>query len=531
MISSLSVLAKVNDFGFIETPYRKVKEGKILNEIAYLSADDEERAVIAQFNAPVDPKTNKFERDLVKVRKRGDFLVVAPEDVQYIDIASNQILSASASLIPFVEHDDANRALMGSNMQRQAVPLLRPETPLVGTGVEAMVARDSGAIIVADADGEIEFVDSTRIVLKVDPGSKMKPRQILTGEAQRIEYDLMKFVRTNQNTAVNQVALVVTGQRVKKGEVLADGPATDRGQLALGRNILVAFMPWNGYNFEDAILISEKVVREDLYTSIHIEELEIQVRDTKRGEEELTREIPNVSEDATKNLDESGIIRIGAEVKSGDILVGKVTPKGETEPTPEEKLLKAIFGSKAGDVKDASLKMPAGTEGTVISTNLFSRKKKDPKTKKEDKKKIELLEKEMADRTERIRHNLVNYLVENFGKKASLGIKTRAGKTLVKKDGKITTGTFDKLELELVDYHEPWFKDDADNQAIVELFSEYKALMREIDNDLRTEKHKIMIGDELPPGIVQLAKVYVAQKRKLKVGDKMAGRHGNKGVV
>ena len=531
LISSLSTLAKVNDFGFIETPYRVVKDGTVSNDIEYLSADDEERVVIAQFNAPVDPETGKFERDLVKARKRGDFILVAPEEVQYIDIASNQILSASASLIPFVEHDDANRALMGSNMQRQAVPLLRPETPIVGTGIEEKVARDSGAVVVADEDGIIEYVDSMRIVLRVDPGAVASARRILTGEAQRIEYEMMKFVRTNQNSAINQTPLVLPGQRVKKGDVLADGPSTDRGQLALGRNILVAFMPWNGYNFEDAILISERAVREDNFTSIHIEEHEIQVRDTKRGEEELTREIPNVSEDATKNLDENGIIRTGAEVKSGDILVGKVTPKGETEPTPEEKLLKAIFGSKAGDVKDASLKMPAGTEGIVIDTKLFSRKKKDPKTKKEDKKRLELLDKEMEEKTESIRQRLRDYLFETFGDKATKGIKTRSGKTLVKSGGKLTKATFDKVELDLVDASVPWFDNDKDNKMVRELFSEYERLLKELDADLRTEKHKIMIGDELPPGIVQLAKVYVAQKRKLKVGDKMAGRHGNKGVV
>ncbi|MEZ4762401.1 MAG: DNA-directed RNA polymerase subunit beta [Calditrichia bacterium] len=531
LISSLSVLARVNDFGFIETPYRKVKGGKVADEIEYLSADDEERVTIAQFNAPIDVKTGNFENDLVKVRKRGDFVMTSPDDVQYIDVASNQILSASASLVPFVEHDDANRALMGSNMQRQAVPIIRPETPIVGTGVEEQIAKDSGAMILADVDGVVEKVDSNKIIIRVDVGAVDEPRQILTGEAQRVEYELMKFVRTNQSTCINQNVLVSEGQPVKKGDVLADGPATDRGQLALGRNVLVAFMPWNGYNFEDAIVISERMVSEDLYTSIHVEELEIQVRDTKRGEEELTREIPNVSEEATKNLDENGIIRTGAEVKAGDILVGKVTPKGETEPTPEEKLLKAIFGSKAGDVKDASLKMPAGAEGVVIDTKLFSRKKKDPKTKKDDKKKLEILENETDEKIDAIRNRLIDYLVNTFGSTPSKGIMTRPGKTLVKPGSKITAGTFDTIELDLVDYLTPWFDDDEKNTRIRQMFTEYKNLMRDIDNDLRTEKHKIMVGDELPPGIVQLAKVYVAQKRKLKVGDKMAGRHGNKGVI
>ncbi len=531
LISSLSVLAKVNNFGFIETPYRKVKNGKVSNEIEYLSADDEERAVIAQFNAPIDVKTGKFENDLVKVRKRGDFLMAPPEEVQYVDVASNQILSASASLVPFVEHDDANRALMGSNMQRQAVPLIRPVTPIVGTGVEAQIARDSGAMVLSEVDGVVEKVDTTKIVIRVDADAVENPRQILTGEAQRVEYELMKFVRTNQNTCINQVPVVSEGQRVVKGQVLADGPGTDRGELALGRNILVAFMPWNGYNFEDAILISERMVKDDCYTSIHIEEHEIQVRDTKRGEEELTREIPNVSEDATKNLDETGIIRIGAEVKSGDILVGKVTPKGETEPTPEEKLLKAIFGSKAGDVKDASLKMHAGAEGVVINTKLFSRKKKDPKTKKLDKKLLEQLESQTFEQVEAIRERLQKYLVKKFGDLPTKGIETRPGKVMVKPGEKISEATFEKVELDLLDTSGPWFEDEAKNEEVRKIFSEYKSLMREIDNELRTEKHKIMVGDELPPGIVQLAKVYVAQKRKLKVGDKMAGRHGNKGVV
>lgn len=531
LISSLCVLGKVNEFGFIETPYRRVENGKLTDTVEYLSADDEERAIIAQFNAPVETKTGKFERDLIKVRQRGDFILSRPEEVQYIDVASNQIVSPAASLIPFLEHDDANRALMGSNMQRQAVPLIRPEAPYVGTGMEDRVARDSGSVIVSDVDGEVEKVDSEKIVIKVDPGTVSDVHQILIGGAQRVEYDLMKFTRTNQNTGINQRPLVYEGQKVKKGDVLADGHATEKGELALGSNILVAFMPWNGYNFEDAIIISERITRDDVYTSIHVEEFDTQVRDTKRGEEELTREIPNVSEEATKNLDENGIVRVGAEVSSGDILVGKVTPKGETEPTPEEKLLKAIFGSKAGDVKDASLKLPSGMEGIVIDTKLFSRKKKDSKTKKEDKKQIDQLEKESEAKIKDIQQRLLIYLVETFGDKPTLGIKSKAGKYLVKPKAKITKTAFQKIEIDFIDYLEPWFEDDDLNEQVRRTFSEYKALMREIENDLRTEKYKIMIGDELPPGIVQLAKVYVAQKRKLKVGDKMAGRHGNKGVV
>lgn len=531
LISSLCVLAKVNEFGFIETPYRKVKEGIVTNQIEYLSADDEERTVIAQFNAPMDQETGKFKRDLVKVRQRSDFLLASPNDVQYIDVASNQIVSAAASLIPFLEHNDANRALMGSNMQRQAVPLIKPEAPIVGTGMEKKVASDSGAIIVSEVDGVVEKVDSEKIIVKVNTGAVSDTRQILTGESQKVEYDLLKFSRTNQNTCINQRPIVFEGQSVKKGDALADGHSTDRGDLALGRNILVAFMPWNGFNYEDAIVMSERIARDDVFTSIHIEEFDTQVRDTKRGEEELTREIPNVSEEATKNLDENGIVRIGAEVKSGDILVGKVTPKGEIEPTPEEKLLKAIFGSKAGDVKDASLKLPSGMEGIVIDAKLFSRKKKDPKTKREDRKKIDALEKEYNERIRAITDRFLDHLVANVGGKPTLGVKTKIGKTLVKPKAAITLKAFEKIEIDLVDYLEPWFKEAELNEKVQSIFSEYKSLLRELENDLRTEKYKIMIGDELPPGIVQLAKVYVAQKRKLKVGDKMAGRHGNKGVV
>jgi DNA-directed RNA polymerase subunit beta len=531
LISSLSVLARVNDFGFIETPYRKVTDGKLQGELTFLSADDEERAVIAQFNAPVDFEKKTFEKDIVKVRQKGDFLMVAPKDVQYIDVASNQILSASASLIPFVEHDDANRALMGSNMQRQSVPLLKPEAPIVGTGVESQIARDSGAMVISDVDGVVEKVDADEIVIKVDPKSVDSVERILTGEAEKKKFSLLKFVRTNQNTSINQKPLVKGGDKISKGDVLADGPATDRGDLALGRNVLVAFMPWNGYNFEDAIIISERLVRDDYFTSIHIEEFEIQVRDTKRGEEELTREIPNVSEEATKNLDENGIIRVGAEVKSGDILVGKVTPKGETEPTPEEKLLKAIFGSKAGDVKDASLKLPASMEGIVIDTKLFSRKKKDAKTKKEDKKWVEELEQETEQKIAEIKQQLKNYLFEQFGNTATNGVQTIDGKAILKKGEKISKTSFNKVDLESIDYESRWFNDNSKNKTIKKVFVEYRNLIREIDNEFRSEKHKIMIGDELPPGIVQLAKVYVAQKRKLKVGDKMAGRHGNKGVI
>lgn len=530
LITSLALLARVNEYGFLETPYRKVENGVVTNKIEYLAAPDEDRNVIAQFNAPVDPKTGKFLTDRVNARLRGDFPVVRPEEVNYIDVASNQILSASAALIPFLEHDDANRALMGSNMQRQAVPLLMPETPIVGTGIEGKIARDSGTMIISDVDGVVEKVDAEKIVIRVKEKID-DPRQILLGEADRRIYYLKKFERTNQNTCINQRPLVSEGDEVRKGDVLADGAATQFGELALGRNVLVAFMSWNGFNFEDAIVVSERVVRDDIFTSIHVEEFEIQVRDTKRGEEEFTREIPNVSEEATKDLDENGIIRRGAEVKPGDILVGKVTPKGETDPTPEEKLLKAIFGSKAGDVKDASLRVPPGMTGVVIDTRLFSRKTKDAKTRKENKKRIEILELEAQAKIAQIKERLMNEIITRFKGIPTLGVKSRLGKTIVKKGEPLPENLFSSIELEMLNFREKWFEDEKHNQFLDALLKEYKRLVKDIESDLNNEKHKLAIGDELQPGIVQLAKVYVAQKRKLRVGDKMAGRHGNKGVV
>jgi DNA-directed RNA polymerase subunit beta len=387
LISSLATYARINEFGFLETPYRKVVNGKATGQIDYLNADEEEEFIIAQANAVID-KHGRFTEERVKARYKGEFPVVTPEELQYMDVSPNQIVSAAAALIPFLEHDDANRALMGSNMQRQAVPLLQPEAPLVGTGIEQKVARDSRALVVSEVNGTVEKVSADEIVIRLD--ERKTKSELFDFEAKEtVTYKLTKFLRTNQDTMLNQKPLVSAGDRIRKGDVLADGCATDRGELALGRNVLVAFLPWRGYNFEDAIVISERVVQEDIYTSIHIEEFELQVRDTKRGEEELTREIPNVSEEATKNLDETGVIRIGAEVNAGDILVGKVTPKGETEPTPEEKLLKAIFGDKAGDVKDASLKAPPGMNGIVIDTKIFSLKRRDPKSKKREKKVLE----------------------------------------------------------------------------------------------------------------------------------------------
>jgi DNA-directed RNA polymerase subunit beta len=531
LISSLCVLARINDFGFIETPYRKVMDGVVTNEIEYLTATEEDNYTIAQVNAPLDDK-NKFVRDKIKARFKGDFPIVEPKSVEYMDVATNQIVSPAASLIPFLEHDDANRALMGSNMQRQAVPLLKPEAPIVGTGMEEKVARDSGALLISKTDGVVQYVDSEKIVVALESAKKSKSNDdLLADEEELLGYDLIKFQRTNQDTCINQRPLVKMGDQVKKGQVLADGGATDGGELALGRNILVAFMPWMGYNFEDAIIVSERIVREDLYTSVHVEEFELQVRDTKRGEEELTREIPNVSEEATKNLDETGIIRVGAEVNAGDIIVGKVTPKGETDPTPEEKLLKAIFGSKAGDVKDASLKAPPGMKGIVVDTKLFSRKHKDAKTRKKDREKSDQLDKQAEAKNNRLVERLQHILDEHYTGQKCNSIRYVDGKIAIKANTKIQPGVFTKVDIKNLDINMTWFESDAKNDFVRKLYSEYRIRIQEIENDLKREKHKILVGDELPPGIVQLAKVYIAEKRKLSVGDKMAGRHGNKGVV
>jgi DNA-directed RNA polymerase subunit beta len=531
LISSLCIHGRVNEFGFIESPYRKVKGGRVTDDIEYLTAEKEDVLTIAQANAQLDEK-GRLEEERVKARIRGDFPVVKPEEVQYMDVAPNQIVSAAAALVPFLEHDDANRALMGSNMQRQSVPLLKPEKPLVGTGLEEKIARDSRTIIVAERSGTVESVSADKIVVNYDIDESSIEALVSFDEKRRVEYHLTKFFRTNQDTCVNQRPLVVDGQRVKRGDVLADGCATDQGELALGRNILVAFMPWRGYNFEDAIVISERVVAEDVYTSIHIEEFELQVRDTKRGEEELTREIPNVSEDATRNLDEDGIVRVGAEVLEGDILIGKITPKGETDPTPEEKLLKAIFGEKAGDVKDASLKAPPGMKGVVIATKLFSRKKKDAEARKEDKRLLEALDRQ--------RRKDLNDLYTKLGKKLdtllagekSVGIRDTDGNVVLRAGTQFKEDTFQTLEaLEKLDPSQDWVEDKKKNNLVSKILGNYKAKVDEVEEHYKHEKSKVQLGDELPPGIVQLAKVYVAKKRKLSVGDKMAGRHGNKGVV
>ncbi|MFQ5823452.1 MAG: DNA-directed RNA polymerase subunit beta [bacterium] len=534
LISSLTTFARINDFGFIETPYRKVKNGRVENKIDYLSADDEDQYVIAQANAPIDEKGN-FIRDKVKSRFRGDFPVMSPPAVDYMDVSPNQIVSAAASLIPFLEHDDANRALMGSNMQRQAVPLLRTEAPLVGTGMESKVAKDSRAMVISDVDGVVEKVSSTEIVIKKDleESQKITLDSLLNFDAKdKVTYSLIKFARTNQDTCINQRPIVQVRQKVKKGDVLADGSATDGGELALGRNVLVAYMPWRGYNFEDAIIISERVVQEDIYTSVHIEEFELQVRDTKRGEEELTREIPNVSEETTKDLDENGIIREGAEVQAGDILVGKVTPKGETDPTPEEKLLKAIFGEKAGDVKDASLKAPPGMRGVVIDTKLFTRKKKDPKTKRLDKSKLDELEQWYNSELVLVKKLRDEKLIKVLNNKTSTSIRDKnSGKVLVRSGTLLTREKLEELDFEAIDYSAGICNNKKTNELVDAIWNAYHKNFNDMEEDFENKKFKIVVGDELPPGIVQLAKVYVAKKRKLMVGDKMAGRHGNKGVV
>lgn len=527
LISSLCVHARINDFGFIETPYRVVKNGKVTKKIQYLTAEEEDHAIIAQANAPIDSKGN-YENKYVKCRHRGDFPIVEPEDVQFMDISPNQIVSPAASLIPFLEHDDANRALMGSNMQRQGVPLLRCDSPIVGTGLEGRIAQDSRAVIVAEGDGVVEYVDSKKIVINYEPEGG--DSDIVFSDLTKT-YELIKFRRTNQDTCINQKPIVKVGSRVTKGTVLTDGFSTQQGDLALGKNVLVAFMPWRGYNFEDAIVISERMVAEDVYTSVHIEEFELQVRDTKRGEEELTREIPNVSEEATKDLDERGIIRVGAEVKAGDIIVGKITPKGETDPTPEEKLLRAIFGDKAGDVKDASLKAPPGMKGVVIDTKLFSRRKLDPASKKIEQKKVAEIEAKLEEDLEALRDLFWERIEKIARGKTVDDIEDREGQIIAPKGTKVTRKDFNDVDPFTISSRSDFSNSEDVNSRIQRLIRNYQAEYRKINGESKREMHQVQMGDELPPGIVQLAKVYVAKKRKIQVGDKMAGRHGNKGVI
>ena len=527
LISSLCVHASINPFGFIETPYRVVRDGKVTKEIKYLSAEEEDDSIIAQANAPIDEDGN-FQNNEVKCRFRGDFPIEPPENIQYMDVAPNQIVSPAASMIPFLEHDDANRALMGSNMQRQAVPLLRPDSPIVGTGLEGKIARDSRATLVASGPGVVSFADATKIIIKYD--LEKDDADVAFEDPVRV-YHLTKFRRTNQDTCINQRPIVKTGQRVKKGTVLTDGFSTDNGELALGKNVLVAFMPWRGYNFEDAIVLSERLVAEDVYTSVHIEEFELQVRDTKRGEEELTREIPNVSEEATKDLDERGVIRVGAEVKAGDIIVGKITPKGETDPTPEEKLLRAIFGDKAGDVKDASLKAPPGMKGIVIDTKLFSRRKLDPASKKIEQQRIAEIENGLEYQVNELNAKFYTKFFAFLEGRQSEGIQDKEGRVIVSKGATYTKEPFIDVPPIQLSARQAYTDNDQINRKIKKLIQNYSRVYNRVQGDAKRRKHQVQMGDELPPGIVQLAKVYVAKKRKIQVGDKMAGRHGNKGVI
>jgi DNA-directed RNA polymerase subunit beta len=529
LISSLCVYAKINNLGFIETPYRKVEAGKVdLSDkgVIYLSAEEEEAKTIAQANAKINTEGN-FINDKVKSRYEADYPLIENDKVDLMDVAPNQIASIAASLIPFLEHDDANRALMGSNMMRQAVPLLNPEAPIVGTGLEKTVVQDSRVPIMAEGDGIIEYVDANEIIVRY---SRNEDEQFVSFEEDTKRYELPKFRKTNQSSNVNLRPIVTRGQKVTKGQILTEGYGTDNGELAIGRNLKVAFMPWKGYNFEDAIVISENVVKEDIFTSIHIDEYQLEVRDTKRGLEELTSDIPNVSEEATKNLDEHGMIRVGADVKPGDILIGKITPKGESDPSPEEKLLRAIFGDKAGDVKDASLKASPSLFGTVIDKKLFSRAIKDRKSKNADKPLIDKLDKEQERAIEELRSRLIDKLFILVNGKTSQGVKDYYGTEMIPKGTKFSLKLLQELDYMHITASK-WSTDKKKNEQIKSLLHNYVVKHKEIEAKYRRKKYNISIGDELPIGIIQLAKVYIAQKRKIKVGDKMAGRHGNKGIV
>ena len=527
LISTLCVHAKINEMGFIETPYHKVNDGKVdLKKLTFLSAEEEDVAKIAQASAPLSDK-GEFVDEKVSSRQTGDFPILDKHEVEFMDVAPNQIVGLSASLIPFLEHDDANRALMGSNMQRQAVPLIRPEQPIVGTGLEAKAARDARVQIIADGDGTVEYVDGSEIHVRYD---RTEAERLVSFEDDLQIYKLTKFIKTNQETCINHKPAVRKGQKVKRGDFLTEGYAVQSGEVALGRNLQVAFMPWKGYNFEDAIVINEKVVREDLFTSIHISEYELEVRDTKLGEEELTPDIPNVSEEATKDLDENGIVRMGAAIKEGDILIGKITPKGESDPTPEEKLLRAIFGDKAGDAKDASLKAPNGVEGVVIGKKLFQRAKKDKNAKIREKASLEKLEKIHERNVEEIKELLLNKLQTLLKDKPSAGVSNNFGEMQIGKSAK-----FNAKNLATLDYQNinplGWTGDDKIDDQVNTLLHNFNIKYNEELGRYKREKFNISIGDELPAGVLKLAKVYIAVKRKLKVGDKMAGRHGNKGIV
>src|SRR6056297_3416463 len=528
LISTLCVHAKVNKMGFLETPYRHVDDGNVVlsGEPKYLSAEGEDYKKIAQANSPIDEK-GAFLTDRVKCREHGEFPVLEPDNIEYIDVAPNQIVGVSASLIPFLENDDANRALMGSNMQRQALPLVKPDSPVVGTGLEGKVARDSRMMINAEGPGVIDYVDANEIVIRYD---RDEEEELISFEDNIKSYKLIKFRRTNQGSCINLKPIVTKGDRVEKGTILCDGYATDKGELALGQNLKVAFMPWKGYNFEDAIVLSERVVREDTFTSLHIEHFEMDVRDTKLGEEELTNDIPNVSEEATKDLDENGVIRVGAWVKEGDIIIGKITPKGESDPTPEEKLLRAIFGDKAGDVKDASMKAPPSTKGIIIDKQLFARAKKDKFQKAQEKELLAKLDEQFAIAMNELKTILVDKLLVLLKGKKSNGVRSIYNEELIAKGVKFTQQVLRDMDYTSIDYSN-WTDDEKINGLVGRLLHNYNLKVNEETGRYKREKFNISIGDELPSGVLKLAKVYMAKKRKLKVGDKLAGRHGNKGIV
>ena len=529
LISSLCIFAKIDGLGFIETPYRKVSDSVVDNDpkkVIYLTAEDEEGKFIAQGNAPLDDQGH-FILDRVKARQDADYPVISPEQVELMDVAPQQIASLAAALIPFLEHDDANRALMGSNMMRQAVPLLRPEAPIVGTGIEKQMIHDSRTQIMAEGNGTVEFVDAKTIVIKYD---RTEAEEFVNFVGSTKTYNLPKFQRTNQDTVIDLHPLVRKGDRVTKDQILTEGFSTENGELALGRNLKVAFMPWKGYNYEDAIVINEKVVREDIFTSVHVSEYSLEVRETKRGMEEFTSDIPNISEEATKNLDENGIIRLGAHIMPGDIMIGKITPKGETDPTPEEKLLRAIFGDKAGDVKDASLKASPSLSGVVIGRELYSRALKNKKSKAEEKAEMEVLKEEFNKKAMALKKVLVDKLIEVTSGKTSQGVKDILGTELIPKGSKFTQKQLADIDYTVTQLNR-WTTDEKRNTQIRQIVTNYLRQYKEYDAELKRKQFNLTIGDELPSGIIQLAKVYIAKKRKIRVGDKMAGRHGNKGIV
>ena len=529
LISSLCVYAKINDLGFIATPYRRVVNAQVdFSEegLQYYTAEEEEGKIIAQGNAPLDDEGH-FVRDKVKSRLEADFPVVAPEEVNLMDVSPTQIASIAASLIPFLEHDDANRALMGSNMMRQAVPLLRTDAPIVGTGIEAQVARDSRTQIIAEREGEVVFVDATCIKIKYD---RTEDEEFVSFEDAVKTYNIPKWRKTNQSTTVDLRPICHRGQRVKAGDILTEGYSTEKGELALGKNVKVAYMPWKGYNYEDAVVLNERMVREDFFTSVHVDEYLLEVRETKRGMEELTSDIPNVSEDATKDLDERGIVRVGARIEPGDILIGKITPKGESDPSPEEKLLRAIFGDKAGDVKDASLKATPSLRGVVIDTKLFSKAVKKRKTKATEKAVLPKLDEEYEVKMAELKNLLVNKLMTLTEGLTSQGVKDYMNSEIIAKGAKFTRRVLEELDFNAIQVS-AWTTDDAKNELIKQVILNYLKKYKELDAELRRKKFDLTIGDELPTGIVQMAKVYIAKKRKIQVGDKMAGRHGNKGIV